>query len=674
MDRASAQARAAQLRDEITFHEYRYHVLDSPLISDGQYDALVDELRAIEQAYPDLITQDSPTQRVGGEPAEGFEKVEHPTPILSLDKATSREELQAWHTRISKRLPEAIPGISYVVEPKFDGLTVVLHYQDGQLVLGATRGDGQVGEDITGNLRTIPTVPLRIPTQPDGPTPPSYLVVRGEVLILLRDFETLNAGLREKEESVFANPRNAAAGSLRQLDPQVTATRPLRLYAYSIVTTTGEAPATQRDTLEMLAALGFPRPQEIEYFDDLDRVADYCQSMIERRNDLPYEADGLVIKINELEVRAGLGSVGGRPRGAIAYKFPAQEAITTLLDVEYSVGRTGVITPAAILDPVRIAGVTVSRASLHNFDAIAERDIRIGDRVVVKRAGDVIPYVSGPVVAARSGDEKSIQPPTHCPSCGEPVVHPEGEIAYSCINATCPAQLVQKLTYFASVMDIEGIGERTAHQWVSEGLIHDPVDLYSLSKSEIVDLEGFADKKAENLLAAIEASKDRPLAQVLAALGIRGVGSTIAELLTAHLPSLAALQTASEDQIAAIEGLGPITAANINAWFSRPRHRSIIEKMARAGLNLEAEASPETGDQPLEGLTFVITGTLSKSRSAIRDWITSLGGRVTGSVSSKTDYLVAGEDPGGSKYSRAQALGTPILDEDGLNQLAHPAN
>lgn len=671
MDKSPRQ-RAAELRDLVAFHEYRYHVLDSPLISDGQFDALVDELRAIERAHPELVTPNSPTQRVGGQPAEGFDKVEHPAPILSLDKATSREELFAWHTRISKLLPEDSPPISYVVEPKFDGLTVVLHYSDGQLVLGATRGDGHVGENITANLRTIPTIPLRIPATPDGPTPPPYLVVRGEVLILLADFAALNDRLRERDEPVFANPRNAAAGSLRQLDPQITASRPLRLYAYSIVSADGEVPATQRETLALLESLGFPRPREIEVFDDLQAVADYCEAMVDARESLPYEADGLVVKINELDIREALGTVGGRPRGAIAYKFPAQEAVTTMLDVEFTVGRTGIITPAAILEPVPIAGVTVSRASLHNFDAVAERDIRVGDRVVVKRAGDVIPYVTGPIVDARTGDEQPIRPPAVCPSCGEPVVHPEGEIAYTCINASCPAQLVQKLTYFAAVMDIEGIGERTAQQLVDEGLIHHPVDVYELHKPDLVNLEGFADKKADNLLAAIAASKERPFSQVLTALGIRGVGGTVAALLTTKLSSLAALQAATPEEIAEIEGLGPITAESIVTWFSRPRHQEILQKMARAGLNLAVEQREpaEVGEQPFAGLTFVITGTLSRPRGEISDWIASLGGKVTGSVSAKTDYLVVGEDAGGSKFNRAQSLGTPMLDEDALLRLA----
>lgn len=671
MTLAAARHRAERLRDEINFHNYRYHVLDRPLISDGQFDALMDELREIEAQYPELITPDSPSQRVGGPPSEGFQKVEHPAPILSLDKATSREELRAWYERIEKLLPEDAPPLAYVVEPKLDGLTVVLHYRDGRFVLGATRGDGQVGEDVSSNLRTLPTLPLRIPVDPDGPAAPPYLVVRGEVLMHLDAFAALNERLAAEGEPAFANPRNAAAGSLRQLDPSITATRPLRLYAYSIVTMDGAAPNTQEATLAYLRSLGFPVSTRVKRFEGLDAVADYCEAMVEQRDALPYEVDGLVIKIDDLKTQEALGSVGGRPRGAIAYKFPAQEAVTTLEDVEFTVGRTGVITPAALLAPVSIAGVTVSRASLHNFDAVAERDIRVGDRVLVKRAGDVIPYVSGPIVDARTGDERPIIPPTHCPSCGEPVVHPEGEIAYYCINAACPAQLVQKLTYFVAVMSIDGIGERTAAQLVEQGLVHDPSDLYTLTKADLLQLEGFADKKAENILQAIAASKEVPLDRLLAALGIRGVGGTIAALLVDRFPSMEALATASVDEIAAVEGLGPITAQNIVDWFARAGNREMVHRLQKAGLCLE-RAEPEqvgTRPQPLEGLTFVITGTLSQPRGEIQALIESLGGKVTGSVSTKTDYLVIGENPGGTKYNRAQELGTPMLSEDALREL-----
>ncbi len=673
--------RAAKLREEINYHNYRYHTLDSPLISDAQFDALVDELRALEIAHPELITPDSPTQRIGGAPAEGFAKVEHPAPILSLDKASSRAELLAWHTRISKLLSEDVPPLAYTVEPKFDGLTVVLHYRQGQLVLGATRGDGLVGEDITANLRTVKTLPLRIPVDPDGPQPPPYLVVRGEVLILLKDFDALNTRLIEAGESPFANPRNAAAGSLRQLDPAITARRPLHLYAYSIVTADGPVPETQQETLAYLRALGFAQPDEIAFFQGgagdrrLDAVADYCEQMIARRNTLPYEADGLVIKIDDLATQAALGVVGGRPRGAVAYKFPAQEATTTLVDVEFSVGRTGVITPTALLDPVPIAGVTVSRASLHNFDFIAERDIRIGDRVLVKRAGDVIPYVEGPVVDVRDGSQRIIEPPGVCPACGDPIVHPEGEIAYYCINAACPAQLVQKLTYFTHVLDIEGLGERTAVQLVEQRLVEDPADLYFLTKEALLMLEGFADKKADNLLNAIAQAKDRPFDRVLAALGIRGVGVTVAQVLAEAFPTLGALAEAPAEVIASVEGIGPITAQNILTWFAHVHNRAMVEKLRQAGLKLAAESKAVVvGEQPLADLTFVITGALSRPRDDVKAWIASLGGKVAGSVSQKTSYLVVGADPGGSKYNRAQELNTPLLTEEQLYALAgsHP--
>jgi DNA ligase (NAD+) len=667
-----ARKRAQELREALNYHNYRYYVLNRPVVSDAEYDAMMDELREIEAQYPALISPDSPTQRVGNEPEEGFRKVEHPVPILSLDKANTREELFAWHERIAKLLPENAEPLTYTVEPKFDGLTVVLHYEDGLLTLGATRGDGRVGEDVTGNLRTIRALPLRIPRTPNGPEPPERVVVRGEALILLRDFATLNERLRKNDEEPFANPRNAAAGSLRQLDPGVTALRPLFIYAYQIVDADGEVPETQWDTLAYLEALGFPVAKETNrHFETLDAAADYCEAMIEHRDDLPYEADGLVIKINQRETRDVLGTVGGRPRGAIAFKFPPQEATTDLLNVEFTVGRTGIITPGAILEPVEIAGVTISRASLHNFDQVRERDIRVGDRVIVHRAGDVIPYVVGPVKDVRDGSEEPITPPDDCPSCGEPIVHPEGEVAYFCVNSACPDQRVQRLLYFAHIMDIDGLGERTSEQLVAADLVEDPADLYDVDKADLLTLEGFADKKANNLLASIQGSKDQTLTRVLASLGIRGVGGMVAELLSEAFGSLAALSEASEDEMDAIDGIGPKIANSIHTWFSRDRNERMIEKLRRAGVRLEAtekEIAPESG--PLEGKTFVITGTLSQPRKAIQAWIESQGGNVTGSVSGNTDYLVIGDNPGSSKYRKAQRLATPTIDEARLYELA----
>lgn len=675
MDLETARLKAAQLREQITDHNYRYHVLDHPIISDAEYDALMDALRALEAQFPELVTPDSPTQRVGAPPAEGFVKVTHPAPILSLDKATSSAELFAWHARIIKLLPENAPPLAYVVEPKFDGLTVVLHYIEGVLTLGATRGDGLVGEDITANLRTIKTLPLRLPATPTGPRPPSRLVVRGEALLLLKDFERLNRRLIEAGEAPFANPRNAAAGSLRQLDSRITAQRPLTLFAYAIVAADGPVPPTQAETIAYLQALGFLVAEDvIRRFETLEDVTAYCVEMTARRNALPYEADGLVIKIDDLATQEALGVVGGRPRGAIAFKFPPQEATTRLREVEFSVGRTGVITPTALLEPVPIAGVTVSRASLHNFDFIAERDIRLGDRVLVHRAGDVIPYVVGPIVEVRDGSETPITPPQTCPACGAPVSHLEGEVAYLCVNGACPAQRVEKLLYFARVLDIVGLGESTAEQLVARGLITDPGDLYHLTKEELLTLEGFGDKKAENLLDAIAASKERPLSRLIAALGIRGVGLSVAELLTGVFPSLEALRTATEAELAAIPGLGPIKAASIRAWFENPGNQQWLEKLKRAGVQLSTApqtAPPRAG--ALSGLSFVITGTLSRPREEIAAWIEALGGKVMGSVSKKTSYLIVGADPGGNKLTKAQQLGIPMLDEVGLRELVQQA-
>ncbi len=663
--------RAQKLREKLNYHNYRYYVLNRPLVSDAEYDAMMDELREIEAQYPDLITPDSPTQRVGSEPEEGFVKVEHPVPILSLNKANAREELFAWRERIAKLLPADGPPLAYTVEPKFDGLTVVLHYDDGLLTLGATRGNGQIGEDVTRNLRTIRALPLRISRTPDGPKPPARLVVRGEALILLEDFAALNERMRENEEEPFANPRNAAAGSLRQLDPSVTAQRPLFLYAYQIVDADGAVPETQWETLAYLEALGFPVAKDVNRrFETLKAVANYCETMTQRRDTLPYEADGLVVKIDRHATRETLGTVGGRPRGAIAFKFPPQEATTDLLDVEFTVGRTGIITPGAVLEPVEIAGVTISHASLHNFDQVQERDIRIGDRVIVHRAGDVIPYVVGPVKDLRDGSERPITPPESCPSCGEPLVHTEGEVAYFCVNTACPAQRVQRLLYFAHVMDIDGLGERTSEQLVSAGLVEDPADLYDLDKETLLTLEGFADKKADNLLASIEGSKEQTLSRVLASLGIRGVGGTVAELFAETFGSLDTLADASEEEMASIEGIGPKIANSVRTWFTHERNQGMVEKLRRAGVRLEASAeelAPAAG--PLEGKTFVITGTLSQPRKEIQAWIESQGGKVTGSVSGNTDYLVIGENPGGSKYRKAQQLKTPMIDETGLYEL-----
>jgi DNA ligase (NAD+) len=670
-DREAIRRRIEELRREIEFHNYRYYVLDAPVISDAEYDRLYRELVELERTYPEFASPDSPTQKVGGEPLDRFERVLHPAPILSLENAFGPDDLRAWRDRILRLLP---PGtrLSYTVEPKIDGLTVVLHYRDGRFVLGATRGNGEVGEDITANLRTIRGLPLRIPVGDGEPVPP-YIVVRGEAYIPIEAFEDMNRRLAKAGEKTFANPRNAAAGTLRQLDPGIVARRPLRLWCYAIVVAEGEVPRTQWETLEYLHRLGFPVVRERARFDDFEEMVDYCLSWIPRRDTLPFEADGLVIKVDDLSVQEQLGVVGKAPRGAIAFKFPAREATTRLLDIGINVGRTGVLTPYAVLEPVELAGATIRKATLHNFDYIREKDIRIGDRVLIKRSGDVIPYVVGPIPDLRDGSERSFPWPETCPSCGGPVVRPAGEVAVYCLNPACPAQLVRRVEYYASrnCMDITGLGRQQADLLVREGLLHDVADLYSLRREDLLRLEGFADKAADNLLRAIEASKDRPLARLVQALGIRHVGGTVAELLVRHFPSIEALAQATEEDLLSIEGIGPYTAQAVVEWFADPRNRALLEKLRAAGVRMrEAPAAVPAAAQTLAGRTFVITGTLSRPREEIVAYIQAHGGQVSESVSRKTDYLVVGESPGGTKYRRAQELGIPMIDEATLRRMA----
>jgi DNA ligase (NAD+) len=662
--------RIEKLRREINTHNYRYYVLDDPVVSDVEYDALLDELRTLEAEHPELITPDSPTQRVGAQPAEGFVKVEHPAPILSLDKAASGEEIRAWWERVSKLIPPDAPPPAWVVEPKLDGLTVVLHYEDGLFVLGATRGDGSVGEDVTGNLRTVRTLPLRVPVVPGGPQPPRRLVVRGEAMMLIDDFEELNRRQAEAEEKLFANPRNAAAGSLRQLDPRVTASRPITLLCYAIVSADGPVPSTQWEALGYLRKLGFPLSEHVARFESLDEVIAYCEGWVEKRDTVPYEVDGLVIKVDDLATQAAMGVVGRAPRGGVAFKFPGREATTTVLDIGVNVGRTGALTPYAVLEPVRLGGVTIRKATLHNFEDLQRKDIRIGDRVVVRRAGDVIPYVVGPVIGARTGEERVYRMPRVCPSCGEPVISSEDEVAVYCINVACPEQRVRRVNYFAAVMDVEGLGERTAQLFVERGLVQDAADLYILKPEDLLPLEGFAEKSVDNLLSAIEASKERPLAQVIAALGIQGVGGTVARLLAGHYRALDELAAASREELERIPGMGPQTAGAIVEWFARPRNREFVEKLRRAGVKLEQEAPAAPVEGPLAGLAFVITGTLpTMSREEASQLIERHGGRVTGSVSRRTDYLVVGEAPGGTKYRKAQQFEVPMIDEARLLEM-----
>ncbi|HPH95509.1 MAG TPA: NAD-dependent DNA ligase LigA [Anaerolineaceae bacterium] len=660
------QKRLLALREEIHLHSYRYHVLDDPIISDAEFDRLLNELKTIEAAHPEWITPDSPTQRAGAVAADKFEKVRHPNPILSLSNAFNSQDIRSWYER-NLKLDERIQRSALVVEPKIDGLTVVLHYRNGVLVQGATRGDGEIGEDITANLRTVRAIPLRIPVDPHGPQPPAYLAVRAEAFITLQDFEALNHRLQEAGEKTYLNPRNTAAGSLRQLDPALTASRPLTILSYAIVAADGPVPATQWDTLAYLKALGFPVSDLIRLCPTLDEAISVCAAAPTQRDQWPFEADGMVIKLNDLQLAADLGIVGKDPRGAVAVKFPAREVTTRLQNIGVNVGRTGVITPFAILEPVEVGGVVVRQATLHNFDFIAEKDIRILDRVLLKRAGDVIPYVIGPIVSARTGEETPYQIPTTCPACGQPIENIPGEVAWYCVNAACPAQLVRNLEHFVSrpALDINGLGIKIVEQFAESGLVRDVADLFTLKREQMLTLEGFGERKADNLLAAIESARQQPLARLINALGIRGVGEVMAADLAKYYPDLEMLSRASVEDLQTIEGVGPNIAAAIVDWFSRPANQMVLTKLKAAGVwpTSIPPAPPAPGTQPLEGMTFVITGTLPNlSRDQARELIQNNGGKVTDSVSKKTSYLLLGAEPG-SKLTKAQELGVKILDE-----------
>lgn len=671
----SQRDRLERLRSEIHFHNYRYHVLDAPLISDFDFDRLMAELRQIEENHPDWVSPDSPTQRVGGQPADKFNKLPHPAPILSLANGFSADEVRQWYERIL-RLDARVARAKFVVEPKIDGLSVVLHYRDGLFVQGATRGDGEVGEEVTTNLRTIRRIPLRIPVAPDGPPPPATIVVRGEVFMNIHEFEALNRRLEQEGEKTYQNPRNTAAGSLRQLDPALTASRPLNLLAYQIVVGDGIFPGTQWERLQYLRSLGFPVASQVSLHPDIESAISECLSWAPRRFEFPFEVDGMVIKLDDLGLSNDLGFVGRDPRGAIAFKFPAQEVTTTLHDIGVNVGRTGRLTPYAVLEPVEIGGVIVRQATLHNFDYIAEKDIRLGDRVLVKRAGDVIPYVIGPVVELRNGTETTFQPPQLCPTCREPVENLPGEVDWYCVNSACPAQLIRNLEHFVSrgAMDIVGLGIKIVEQLVANRLIHDVADLYSLKRQDLLDLEGFAAKKADNLLDSIESSRRQPLARLITALGIRGVGEVAAGELAQRYADLEALSLATPQELQSIEGIGPNIAAAIVDWFTRPANQVILEKLHIAGVWPTSQPASSTSRAGVfQGLTFVITGTLPVfSREAAKAYIEAQGGKVTDSISSKTSYLVLGENPG-SKLSKAQSLGVAVIDENALRKLAGDA-
>ena len=686
MEHQNVIARIQELRQLIQQHNYRYYVLDDPLVSDAEYDALMRDLRSLEDAHPELITPDSPTRRVGGAASEKFAKVRHPVPMLSLGNAFDEQGVRAWRERVLRLLGEQ-SSLAYTVEPKIDGLAIALTYQHGLLQRGATRGDGEVGEDVTANLRTIGSIPLSLRLQGSGgsdqepamdesviavPTVvPAMIEVRGEVYMRLDDFERLNTRLAAAGERVTANPRNAAAGSLRQKDPGVTAERPLRFFAYAIGPVEGVELHSQRETLAFLHALGLPINKDARAFHDFEEALAYCREWMLRRDTLDYEVDGVVLKIDSFAQQRELGVVGRDPRWAIAWKFPARETSSRLIDITINVGRTGVITPNALIDAVNIGGVTVRNASLHNADYIAERDIRIGDYVMVKRAGDVIPYIIGPIVDRRDGSEQPWRMPDSCPACGTALERIEGEVAYRCPNfGICPAQLVRRVEHFVSrgAMDIAGVGEKQAQLFVDLGLVKDIADLYCLRAEQFATIEGYGSKRITSMLNAIEQSKQRPLARLITGMGIRFVGSVVAQQLANHFGSLSALADASAEQIDALDGIGPAIATSVVQFFSVPANRELVQKFQDLGVHTESahDTRSPIGDQ-LHGKIFVITGTLpTMSREQAAELIIAHGGKVTSSVTKKTDYLLAGSDPGAAKYQKAQELGIAMLDQDAL--------
>lgn len=667
-DTDTAKNKIEKLRDVINYHNYRYYVLDSPEISDAEYDQLMRELKQLEEQYPQFLTQDSPTQRVGAAPLEAFGVVEHPVPLLSLGNAFSHDELLAWHTRTSRLAGTS--EFNFVGEHKIDGLAVALTYVDGKLATGATRGDGLRGEDITQNLRTIRSVPLSVPED----APPRF-EVRGEVFLPKAGFHKVNQERTKEGLPLFANPRNAAAGSVRQLDSRITAKRPLDIYVYMLGYAEGKAtPPTHWESMEYLKSLGFKVNPNNRLLAGIEQVEEYYRSWQEKRESLPYEADGIVVKINQLELHDRLGEVGHEPRWAIAYKFPAVQGTTRLKEIRISVGRTGTLNPYAVMEPVSIGGVTIKQAALHNEDDIRRKDIREGDTVIVQRAGEVIPEIVGPIITKRSGQEKEYNlleklpknekgQPT-CPVCEHEVIKPEDEVMYYCSNAACPAQVQQRLGLFASrgAMDIRGIGERQSIMLLKEGLVKDAADLYSLTEEQLAALERMGEKSAANIIKAINDSKKRPLARVIYALGIRHIGGEMAEVLAGEFHSIDKLAEASREKLISIPAVGPKIADSIIAFFEQEENSNIIRKLKEVGVRLE-EAVAKTEELPLAGTEFVITGRLdSFSRQEAEARLKELGGTAKDNVTRKTTYLVFGADPG-LKLTRAQELGIRQLNE-----------
>jgi DNA ligase (NAD+) len=656
---AAAKRRVEELREQINYHNYRYHVLDDPEISDAEYDELMRELKALEDEFPELITPDSPTQRVGASPADLFKPVKHRARMLSLDNVFSQEELEAWGKRVERTIGA---GARYVCELKIDGVAVALTYENGVYVQGATRGDGEVGEDITANIRTIRAVPQRLRLK----DPPPLLEVRGEVYLPVKAFEKLNEELLDQGQRPFANPRNAAAGSLRQKDPKVTASRPLSLWCHGLGVAEGRRFRAHSESLEWMRDAGLPVDPNVKVVDTLQEVHEYAKYWQEHRHSIDYEIDGAVVKVDQIQYQEELGATSKAPRWAIAYKFPPEERTTLLRNIFVHTGRTGVVTPFADLEPVFVGGVTVRTATLHNEDEIKRKDVRPKDTVIVRRAGDVIPEVVGPVLSKRPKSSRPWRFPKKCPSCKTPLVRPEGESAWRCPNKRgCPSQGIEWLFAFASrgAMDIEHLGYKTGMLLMSKGWVDDPADIYFLTREQLAELPGFKEKSIENLMSSIEESKDRPLWRLLVALNIRHVGSTVARLITQRFPSIDALMSATEEDIASVEGVGPVIARSVVEWFADPENRALIEKLRKAGVRME-DPEPETpAEGPLTGKTIVLTGGLeSMSRDEAIAAAEAAGAKVTSSVSKKTDFVVGGDNPG-TKYDKAVQLGVEIIDE-----------
>lgn len=656
----STMHRANELRVKIDRWNYEYYILDQSSVPDSDYDDALNELRAIETDHPELITPDSPTQRVGSTAQSAFTKIEHPVSMLSLSNVFSEDELKAWAARAQRFGGGA--ELDFVVEPKIDGLAVAVTYVNGRLDRGATRGDGFVGEDITANLRTVKSIPLRLRSD----DPPPVIEVRGEVYMRKADFEKLNAGILEHGGTPFMNPRNSSAGSLRQLDPRVTASRPLRLFTYGIGYIQGSSlPPTHAGALELLRGYGFDASPGAKHCQTIDEVWQLCLEWQERRHDLDFEIDGVVVKVNDVRLQEEIGYVAREPRWATAFKFPAIQKTTVVEDIEINVGRTGTLNPTAHLAPVNIGGVVVRRATLHNEDEIARKDIRIGDTVVVQRAGDVIPQVVMVLTDHRTGNEVPFEMPQTCPVCGTPTFREPGEAMRYCTNSACPAQLKEHLHHFVArtAMDIDGLGSKLTDRFVDLGWLHDASDIYYLDWNAVEELEGLGQKSAENLRNAVEASKTRPFARLVNALGIRHVGERTAALLVDRFHSIDRLMEASLEEISSVGGIGEVVADSIYRYFRDDHNRAIIEKFRAAGLNMAEAASPNTGTAQLVGQTFVLTGRLETlTRPQAEERLRRAGANVTGSVSKKTSFVVAGEDAG-SKAERARELGVPLISE-----------